>query len=80
MNPVNNPIMKNSIFKLYLLAFLLAGDFYAFAQPGSDDPDGGLEGDDDPPTSINAKLIYLAIIGVAFAFYYFQKRKQEQLD
>lgn len=39
--------MKN-IFKLYLLTFFILSDFVVFAQPGSDDGSGGLEGDDPP--------------------------------
>jgi hypothetical protein len=72
--------MKTSLLKLYLLIFLLAGDFYAFAQPGTDNPDGDLEGGDPPPTSINSKLVYLALIGIAFAFYYIMKRKEEKIS
>ncbi len=69
--------MKNSLIKIYLLAFFLVGDFYAFAQPGTDNDGGDLEGE-DPETPINAKLIYLAIAGIAFAFYSFTKRRQEK--
>ncbi|WP_129583061.1 hypothetical protein [Flavobacterium cyanobacteriorum] len=70
--------MKNSLLKIYLLLFLMAGDFYLFAQPGSDNPGGDLEGDDDPPASINAKLVYLAILGIAFAFYFIMKKREQK--
>lgn len=72
--------MKNSLLKLYLLAFLFIGDFYAFAQPGNDNNDGDLEGPDPEPTPINAKLIYLALIGIGFAFYYFTKKREEKIS
>lgn len=69
--------MKNSLMKLYLLAFFLVSDFVVFAQsPGDDDgTGGGLEGNDDPPAPINTKMIYLAMLGIAFAYYFFSKRK-----
>lgn len=69
--------MKNSLMKLYLLAFFLVSDFVLFAQPGQDTGDGEppLEGDDDPPAPINTKMIYLAILGIAFAYYFFSKKK-----
>lgn len=70
--------MKNSLLRIYLLLFLLAGDFCLIAQPGGDNPGGDLEGEDDPPTSINAKLIYLALAGIAFAFYFIMKKREEK--
>ena len=72
--------MKNNLLKLYIIAFFFVGEFYSFAQPGTDNPDGDLEGTDAPPTPINAKLIYLAIIGIAFAFYFFAKRKEAKTN
>ncbi|AWH83657.1 hypothetical protein HYN59_00345 [Flavobacterium album] len=70
--------MKSSLLKWYFLAFLLASDFVVFAQPGGTGEDGDLEGGGDPPAPINAKLIWLAIVGVSFAFYYFNKNRQEK--
>lgn len=76
---INPKVMKNSLMKLYLLAFFLISDFVLFAQtPGDDDgTGGGLEGNDDPPAPINSKVIYLAVVGIAFAAYYFSSRKQQ---
>ena len=66
-----------SIYKIYILTFLLLSDFILFAQPGDDDGGGGLEGDDAPPAPIDGKLIWLAIVSILFAFYIFNKRTQK---
>lgn len=51
-------------------------DFVAFAQgPGDDTGDGTLEGDDLPAASINGKLVWLAILGLAFAYYTYRKTR-----
>lgn len=68
--------MKNNLFKIYILSFLLLSDFIMFAQPGDDDGGGGLEGDDPPPTPINGKLIWLGIVALLFAIYSFKKNKK----
>lgn len=67
------------LFKLFLFAFLLLSDFILFAQVG-DESDGGdpLEDTSDPqPAAIDAKLIYLLVIGLLFAIYTIQKRKKK---
>jgi hypothetical protein len=71
--------MKNNVFKLYLLSFFLFTDFISFAQPGQDQPGGGLEGDDPSPAPINGKLIVLAVAAVLFAFYTLKNRRKEIL-
>lgn len=71
--------MKNNVFKLYLLSFFLFNDFISFAQPGQDQPGGGLEGDDPSPAPINGKLIVLAVAAVLFAFYTLKNRRKEIL-
>lgn len=71
--------MKNNLFKLYLLSFFLLTDFIMFAQPGQDQPGGGLEGDDPPPAPINGKLLFLAIAAVLFAFYTFKNRTKQTI-
>ncbi|MBK9223790.1 MAG: hypothetical protein IPO23_02380 [Flavobacterium sp.] len=71
--------MKNNLFKLYILSFFLLTDFISFAQPGQDQPGGGLEGDDPPPAPINGKLILLAIAAVLFAFYTLKNKRREAL-
>lgn len=66
-----------SIYKFYIVTFLLLSDFIMFAQPGDDDGGGGLEGDDPPAAPINGKLIWLAIVSVFFAYYILNKRTQK---
>ena len=68
--------MKATLLKLYIFSFLFMTDFAAFAQPGTDDGGGGLEGDDPPPAPINTKLIFLAVFGILYAAYYFRNNKQ----
>lgn len=74
---LNPQIMKSSILKWYLLVFLFASDFVMFAQPGDEEEEGpSQEGDDDPPAPINTKLIWLAIVGISFAFYLYNRKQQ----
>lgn len=63
--------MKQNLFKLYLLSFFILSDFMLFAQPGDDDDDGGLEDDDPPATPINGKLVWLLILGILYAVYFY---------
>ncbi len=74
--------MKISPYKIYILCFMLLSDFMMFAQLPSEDEDGELQDNDEPAVSINRKLIWLAIAGVVFAYYYFKKQRktQAQLD
>lgn len=69
--------MKSNLLKLYILSFLFLSDFVMFAQPGTGDEDGCLECDDPPPAPINSKLFWLAVFGIAFAFYHFRNRKNK---
>ena len=46
----------------------------AFAQ-GTSDGIGDLEQEDPPTANINAKLIWLAIAGIVFAYYTFKKSR-----
>lgn len=64
------------VYTIALMAFFLLHDFRLFAQ-GDDNDDGDLEGDDPPAAPINTKLIYLALVGIAFVFYTLQKRKKQ---
>lgn len=70
--------MKQNLYKIYFLTFLLLIDFVAFADdgPGDDDGGGGLEGDDPAPAPINGKLIWLAVLGVVFAYYSYRKARK----
>lgn len=70
--------MKNNLLKFYMLAFFLVSDFVMFAQPTDNDPDDDLEGNDNLP--INSKLIYLGLAGIAFAFYLYNRKKQQQVE
>lgn len=71
-------IVMKSIYKFYIFAFALFSDFMLFAQgPGDDDGGGDLEGDDTPAAPINGKLLWLALVSILFAFYYFNKQKQK---
>ena len=64
-------------FRIYILSFILLSDFLIFAQPGDDDGGGGLEGGDPQPAPINNKLILLAITGILFVVYTFNKNKKQ---
>ena len=69
--------MKNKLFNIYLLGFFLLSDFIMFAQtPGSDSPDGDLEGGEEPEASINSKLILLGIAGIIYVYYTFYKKRK----
>lgn len=65
--------MKFNYAKFFLTVALLAMNFAVFAQfpdPNNDGEDGDGPGSGDPEaTPINTKLIYLAIMAVAFAYY-----------
>lgn len=62
-----------------MLAFMLVSNFVVFAQPGSGGQgEGGPEGTDDPPTPINGKLIWLAIVGISFAYAYYLKTQKDK--
>lgn len=69
--------MKNILYKSLLILIVLFLDFTAFAQgfggPPEDDEDDNLQGDDVAVT-INTKLIWLLIVGLAFAYYTIKKR------
>jgi len=78
--------MKTNFLKWYMVAFLLVGDFVMFAQgPGDDSGDNidddGVEGNDEDDTAgfpINSRLIWLAVVGVAFAFHYYKKNREQK--
>lgn len=61
--------MKTNFLKFYITILTLLVSFVGFAQvdpPTDDDPVGA---------PINSQLIWLAIVGVAFAVFFFRKRK-----
>ena len=61
--------MKSNLFKLYATLMMAFVSFLSFADPIEPPAD-----DDPPPAPINTKLIWLAIVGVSFAFLYFRKQ------
>ena len=61
--------MKSNLFKLYATLMMAFVSFLSFADPIDPPAD-----DDPPPAPINTKLIWLAIVGVSFAFLYFRKQ------
>lgn len=71
--------MIHRYLKVYIFLTVLLSDFLMFAD---DDPGTGVEdetGDtggsvEDVP--VNGKLIWLAIVGIAFSFYYFRRNQQ----
>ena len=71
-----NKAPMKKLLKFYLLIFALLYNVLAFAQPGDDDGGGGLEGGDPLPAPINSKIFLLAIAGVFFVIYTFNKNKK----
>lgn len=70
------PILMKKIFNIALVAFFFLHDYQLFAQ-GDDENGGGLEDNDPPAAPINSKLIYLALIGIAFALYIYKSRRKQ---
>ena len=71
--------MKKIFLKWSMFAFMLMYNVAIFAQVEQDNPTGDQEGDDDS-SPINSKLIFLAIAGVMFAFYYFNKMHKSRKE
>jgi len=65
--------MKFNYKTLLLSIVIFTVSFATFALPP--DPDAGPPGGDDPPASIDTKLIWLAIVGIAFAYYQIKLRR-----
>lgn len=68
--------MKTKLFNIYLIGFFLLTDFIMFAQPGSDNGGGDLEGEDPAPAPINSKLIILGIVGIMYVYYNIYKKRK----
>ena len=62
--------MKNNAFKYYIVAFYLCSTFMMFAQPGSENGTGTLDGDGDttPAAPIDDYVWILVILGALFVF------------
>jgi len=62
--------MKNNLLKAYMIVFATFMSFLATAQPV--DPPA----DPDPlPAPIDSQIIWLVIVGIAFAYYIINKKK-----
>ena len=62
--------MKNNLLKVYLTVFTTFISFLATAQPV--DPPA----DPDPlPAPIDSQIIWLAVVGIIFAYYILNKKK-----
>ena len=60
--------MKSNLLKLYATLMMAFISFLSYAQldpPADDDP---------PPAPINTKLIWLAVAGIIFVYFYFRKQ------
>lgn len=72
--------MKKTILQSFFLFTFLFLDFVAFAQnPGTDDQENCLECD-DPVAPINGKLIWLAVVGIAFAYYTYKNTRTVEIS
>ena len=60
--------MKSNLLKIYATLMMAFVSFLSVAQPVDPPAD-----DDPPPAPINTKLIWLAVVGIIFAFYYFNQ-------
>lgn len=59
--------------KLVTFCFTLFVSLFSFVTFAQEDPPA----DDDPPTApINSKLIWLALLGIAFMIFYFKNKYQ----
>lgn len=76
--------MKNSLLKWYMLAFMLVSNFVVFAQtdvdgdPSDETPPNTPPLEEGDPVPVNGKLIWLAIVGIAFAYAYYVKLQKEK--
>lgn len=64
--------MKNILSKSFMTLFFLFATFIAFAQPGTDDGTGNLEGNDAAPAPIGDNIWILVLLGILFAFLTFR--------
>ena len=62
--------MKNNVSKYYMAAFYLCTTFMMFAQPGTDNGTGTLDGDGDvtPAAPIDDYVLVLALVGLFLVF------------
>ena len=63
--------MKNNLLKAYLTVFITFISFLASAQTPVDPP-----ADPDPlPAPIDSQIMWLAVVGIIFAYYILNKKK-----
>lgn len=71
--------MEKSV-KIFLLFFCLFSNFLMFAQdlgfPGSETPNGDLNGADAPPAPIDNLLILLVVLALVLAYYKIKKSQK----
>lgn len=60
--------MKNNLLKYYMVAFYLGSTLVTFAQPGTNDDTGNLEGT-DTPAPIDDYVWVLAVIALVCVFF-----------
>ena len=77
--------MKNRLLKYYIAAFCFCSTSILFAQPGTDDTGGGLEGTsgDTTPAPIDDYVGVLALVGLSLVFIKVranQNKENAQLD
>jgi len=59
--------MKNNVIKYYIAAIFLCSTIVTFAQPGTDDGTGTLEGG-DTGAPIDGYVLVLAVLGMIYVF------------
>jgi hypothetical protein len=60
--------MKTNLLKYYIAAFYLCSTFVTFAQPGTDDDSGNLEGLDTPAAPLDGYVWVLGVLGLVYVF------------
>lgn len=68
--------MKNTYKTLLTILLLLVTNGLLFAQPGSTDDTGTLEGTETPAAPINDWIPLVLVLGLLLGYYILQKRKQ----
>jgi len=72
--------MVHKFLKIYLFVAILFSDFLMFADDnpgtGMEDENGNTDGSVEQ-APINGWMVYMMILGICFAFYYFKNRKAQ---
>jgi hypothetical protein len=69
--------MKAKMTKIAFSAYLLLTNFILFAKDNGGDilDDGNVENNEPPVAPINTQIIWLLILGFAFAYYIYKTKK-----